>query len=214
MGSTADSLPEAMCCWVSLQLSILVLCPVPLFSLAHHRAVSFRCSSLVAQTAGEDIAPCLPPAAWMVFAGAIYIRQDYGGAVICTGCSFVNNYARISGGAIHNDGRNVSLDSCTFILNRAGLYGGALAMAGKSMRGSVPRMAALVGHCPEPVTCMAAAFNTSWQPPLVIMQKLVLLIMQVAAVANPQHIAFSVMNHIMPLARNKIPGSNCCKAAL
>jgi len=71
----------------------------------------------------------------MVFAGAIYIRQDYGGAVMCEGCSFVNNYARISGGAIHNDGRNVSMDSCTFILNRAGLYGGALAMAGKSMRG-------------------------------------------------------------------------------
>jgi predicted outer membrane repeat protein len=126
----------------------------------------------------------------------------------------VNNYARISGGAIHNDGRNVSLTRCTFNLNRAGLYGGALAMAGKSMCGSVPWMAALVGPCPEPVTCMAAAVKTSWQPPLLIMKRRVLLIMQVAAVANPQHIACSVMNRMMPLARNEIPVSINCTAAL
>jgi hypothetical protein len=51
VASTADSLPEAMCCWVSLQLSVLVQCPVPLFSLAHHSALLFRCSPLVAQIA-------------------------------------------------------------------------------------------------------------------------------------------------------------------
>jgi len=41
VGSTADLLPEAMCCWVSLQLSILVHCPVPLFSLAHRSAAPY-----------------------------------------------------------------------------------------------------------------------------------------------------------------------------
>eukprot|EP00775_Hariotina_reticulata_P004934 gene4934-5176_t len=64
--------------------------------------------------------------------GAIYIPPDLREHVTCTNCTFVDNFARISGGAVHNDGRNVSFDRCTFIRNRAGLAGGALAMSGSN----------------------------------------------------------------------------------